>query len=70
MNKSWHGMRVRLTRPSAEEVKAHYIVVEDNGDRLLIRLICDLPFPPIELVSRNDVVLIEELGQSQNNVIN
>lgn len=32
-------------------------VVEDNGDRLMIRLVCDLPIPPVNVVRRADVCL-------------
>jgi hypothetical protein len=46
---------VRLANPVKGEESVRYVVVEDNGDRLLIRLICDLPIPPVELVRREEV---------------
>jgi hypothetical protein len=30
-------------------------VIEDNGDRLMIRLVCDLPIRPVKTVRRADV---------------
>jgi hypothetical protein len=30
-------------------------VTEDNGDRLMIRLVCDLPIRPVKVVRRADV---------------
>jgi hypothetical protein len=32
-------------------------VVEDNGDRLMIELICDLPIRPVQAVRRADVCI-------------
>ncbi len=34
---------------------ALFDVIEDNGDRLLVRLVCDLPIPPTQVVRRDDV---------------
>ncbi len=34
---------------------SRFVVVEDNGDRLMIRFICNLPIPPIQVVPRSDV---------------
>ncbi len=30
-------------------------LIEDNGDRLMIRLFCDLPIRPVKVVRRADV---------------
>jgi hypothetical protein len=30
-------------------------VIEDNGDRLMIRLVCDLPIRPVKVVRRADI---------------
>ena len=30
-------------------------VIEDNGTRLMIRLVCDLPIPPVKVVRRADM---------------
>jgi hypothetical protein len=30
-------------------------LIEDNGDRLMIQLVCDLPIPPVKVVRRADV---------------
>ncbi len=35
--------------------KCRFEVIEHNGDRLMLRLICDLPIPPISLVRTADV---------------
>ena len=45
---------------SPEEAEARYRVVEDNGDRLIVEYICDMPIPPKELVSREMIVVVEE----------
>jgi len=55
------GKTVKLTRPGPGEESARFVVVEDNGDRLTIRLICNLPIPPVELVRESDVVAVESL---------
>lgn len=54
------GKRVRLASPVAGEEDARYLVVEDNGDRLLVKLVCDLPIPPVELLRPNDVKIAED----------
>jgi hypothetical protein len=35
--------------------KCRFQVIEDNGDRLMLRLICDLPIPPISVVPTVEV---------------
>jgi hypothetical protein len=35
-------------------------VIEDNGDRLMIRLVCDLPIRPVKVVLRTDMCLAQE----------
>ncbi len=35
-------------------------VTEDNGDRLMIRLVCDLPIRPVKVVRRADVRKAQE----------
>jgi hypothetical protein len=57
------GQLVRLApqwMDSPAEGDALYRVVEDNGDRLIVELVCDLPIPPQELVRRDMIVLAEE----------
>lgn len=46
------GKTVRLADHwcTGEERDARFVVVEDNGDRLFIQLICDLPIRPVETV--------------------
>jgi hypothetical protein len=34
--------------------------LEDKGDRLMIRLVCDLPIPPMQVVRRADVCQASE----------
>jgi len=36
-------------------------VIEDNGDRLMIRLVCDLPIRPVKVVRRADMCKTQEL---------
>ena len=50
------GDTVRLVAPAdADEAAARFDVVELRGDRVLIRLRCDLPIPPTEAVMLADV---------------
>jgi hypothetical protein len=47
---------VKLTNPVNDlERDARFEVIEDNGNRLLIRLICNLPIRPVELVRASDI---------------
>jgi hypothetical protein len=47
---------VRLTNPANDaERDATYEVVENNGDRVMIRLQCNLPIQPIETVRPSDI---------------
>lgn len=62
MDKLSKGQLVRLApewMDTPAEGESLYRVVEDNGDRLIIELVCDLPIPPQELVAREMVVLAE-----------
>jgi len=52
------GETVRLANPGPGEEAARYVVVQDNGDRLQIRLVCTLPIPPVETVRRADIAPI------------
>lgn len=47
---------VKLANPEKGEESARFVVVEDNGDRLFVRLVCDLPIPSVELVRPTDVI--------------
>lgn len=50
------GDVVRLQRPAdADEAAARFDVIELRGDRVLIRLKCNLPLPPMEAVMLGDV---------------
>lgn len=40
------------------EAKERFEVIEDNGDRLIIRFVCELPIPPTQVVRRDDVKLV------------
>lgn len=54
------GRIVRLANPADEaERAARFVVTEDNGDRLRIRLVCDLPIAPVETVRPDDVTPAE-----------
>lgn len=53
------GDLVRLANPEPGEKSERFFLLEWNGDRGFIRLICDLPIPPIELVRDGDIVLVE-----------
>jgi hypothetical protein len=50
------GDRVRIVkawRDTPEEGDAVYVVVEDNGDRCIVELVCDLPIRPHETVGKH-----------------
>lgn len=50
------GDRVRIVkewRDQPDEGEAVFVVVEDNGDRCVIELVCDLPIRPQEIVGKN-----------------
>ena len=47
---------MRYSIPAAGEEDFEFTVVEDLGDRIRIRLICDLPIPPVETVSPDDII--------------
>ena len=50
------GDVVRFRQPlDAPEERARFEVVELRGERVLIRLRCDLPIPPMEAVMIDDV---------------
>jgi hypothetical protein len=50
------GDRVRIAREwrdRPDEAEAIYTVIEDNGDRCIIELVCDLPIRPQETVRKH-----------------
>lgn len=60
------GQKVKLRSPSSDaEAAARFVLIENNGDRGFIRLVCDLPIPPVELVRMDD---IEAANDSPNPV--
>ncbi len=57
------GDIVKFSRPvNPEEEKARFILVEEANimGRVKIKLICDWPYPPIELVNESDVEIAEK----------
>lgn len=38
---------------------AVFEVIEDNGDRLTVRFVCDLPIPPTTVVRREELRRVE-----------
>jgi len=46
----------------ADEESAFYRVIEENGDRVILEFICDLPFPPqsVALVKDLEVVRLPD----------
>ncbi len=54
------GDRVRFREVlDPGDKSAVFEVIEVNGDRLMIRLVCDLPIPPVQVVRREEVRLAE-----------
>ena len=47
-------VRFREVLDSGDEL-CLFDVIEDNGDRVVIRLVCDLPIRPVKTVRRDDV---------------
>ncbi|MGB4594458.1 MAG: hypothetical protein WBI14_00945 [Anaerolineaceae bacterium] len=43
----------------ADEEGALYRVIEDNGDRVFIKFICDLNFPPVSVARTTDLEVVE-----------
>lgn len=57
------GQLVKLApewRDSPEEAQARYVVVEDNGDRCIVKLICELPIPPQETLRKEMLLPAED----------
>jgi hypothetical protein len=52
---------VKLKHPvDKAEKKARFVLTEDPDMRVSIRLICDLPFPPVERVNEDEVELADQ----------
>jgi hypothetical protein len=50
------GDTVKYSKPlNTDEAGCRFVLVEHNGDRCLIRLICDLPIPPVECVPTSEI---------------
>jgi hypothetical protein len=63
MDKLRKGQLVRLApqwMDTPAEAEALYRVVEDNGDRVIAELVCDLPIRPQELLRKEMLVLVED----------
>lgn len=57
------GSIVKLTNPTSDAEKtARFILLDDPQlhNRVDIQLICDLPFAPIERVSKDEITQVEE----------
>ena len=51
---------VKYSRPLPGEEDLRFVLIEDNGDRVLIELVCDEPIPPRECVAKDEVVEIQK----------
>lgn len=61
------GDRVRFKEAiDPGDESARFEVIEDNGDRLLIRLVCDLPIPPVQVVQRAEVCIALETERDRD----
>ena len=50
-----------------DELRTAYLVIEDNGDRVFVKAICDLSFPPISVARTCELELLEaSLGRQEN----
>ena len=43
----------------SDEEGAIYRVIEDNGDRVFLEFVCDLPFPPQSVALVKDLEVLE-----------
>lgn len=43
----------------SDEEGAQYVVLEDNGSRVIIEFLCDLRFPPQSVALKDDLELVE-----------
>lgn len=46
---------VKYSRPAPGEEGFRFILREDNGDRVLIELICDMHIRPVECVAKSEI---------------
>jgi len=51
------GDTVKYSRPAAGEEDLRFALLEANGDRVAIQLICDWTIKPIEVVSNSEITL-------------
>jgi hypothetical protein len=51
------GSVVKYARPAEGEADLRFILKEDNGDRVLIELICDYRIKPLEMVANDEIEL-------------
>lgn len=54
------GQIVRFAVPEdADEAKDRFLVLEDRGDRVLVRYLCDMSIPPTPVYLKTDLVLAD-----------
>jgi len=41
-----------------DEVGSTYLVIEDNGDRVFLKAIVNLPFPPVSIARTSELELV------------
>ena len=51
---------VKYSHPQAGEEDLRFLLLEVNGDRVLIQLICDYTIKPTETVLLSDVTMADE----------
>jgi hypothetical protein len=49
------GSVVKNSRPTEGEADLRFILKEDNGNRVLIELICDYRIKPLETVAEDEI---------------
>ena len=54
------GTIVKYSKPTEGEHDFRFIVMEDNGDRVHIMLICDWWLKPIEILRPEEITTVEE----------
>jgi len=51
----------------ADEAGNTYLVIEDNGDRVFVKAICDLTYPPVSVARTNELELLVAPDGSKEN---
>ncbi len=54
------GDIVKYANPAEGEEDLRFYLIENRGDRVEIVLVCDLPFPPVEVLPIHEITTEED----------